>query len=144
MTEVIKRPPKTLKERKFLKVYAETGNATEAASQSYNVIDRDSARSLGTQILAKLSIVDILDKAGVTDDKIASTIRGGMKAKRTISSSNPSRDADQNTNDFIDVPDWTNRLKATELASKIKGHLKERIEHSGSIAMPIYGGQSKV
>ena len=143
MAGVIKRPPKTLKERKFLKVYSETGNATEAASQTYNVIDRDSARSLGTQVLARLSISDTLDKIGVTDEKIATTVLDGMEANKPISAV-AGRDASEASVDFIDVPDWSNRLKATELASKMKGHLKDRVDVSMIFPKPIYGGKSKV
>ena len=143
MRSTTKRPPKTLKEKKFLKIYAETGNATEAAAQVYDVKDRDSANALGSETLAKLSIVDILDKAGVTDEKIAQTVLDGMEANKPISAV-AGKDASEASVDFIDVPDWTNRLKATELASKMKGHMKEKVEHSGSIVMPIYGGKSKV
>jgi phage terminase small subunit len=137
--------PKTFKEKRFVNEYLKTGNATEAASRVYNVKNRISANAIGSENLAKLSFDLILDKAGVTDDFIAKTIRRGMKAKRTVSVSNTNRDADANTNDFIDVPDWTNRLKATELASKAKGHLKDKVEHSGNInVIPLLGGQSNV
>jgi len=36
-----KRPPKTPKERKFVKEYIKTGNATEAASRVYNTNNKD-------------------------------------------------------------------------------------------------------
>ena len=122
-----KRLPETIKEKKFVNEYLKSGNATEAAAKVYDVSSRVSAASIGSENLLKLDFVTILDNAGVTDDFIAKTIRKGMKAKRTVSSNNPSKDADNNTNDFIDVPDWTSRLKATELATKAKGHLKDKI-----------------
>lgn len=142
--ETAKRPPKTLKEKRFLKKYLEIGNATEAASQVYDVVDRNSAKALASQVLAKLTITDVLDKIGVTDEKIAQTVMDGMEANKPISAVS-GKDASEASVDFIDVPDWTARLKATELASKMKGHLKDRVDlTSGDVPFPIYGGRSKV
>lgn len=121
----MKRRPKTIKEKKFVNEYLKTGNATEAAARVYDVSTRNSAKSIGYENLTKLDFPTILDNAGITDDFIAKTLRRGMKAKKTISISG--KEADAGTNDFIDIPDWANRLKATELATKAKGHLKENI-----------------
>lgn len=137
-----KRPPKTIKERRFVKEYLKTGNATEAASRVYDVKDRMSASAIGGENLGKLTITDILDKYGVTDEKIATTVKEGMEASKPISAVG-GKDASEASMDFIDVPDWANRLKATELASKMKGHLKDKIEHSGEVKVtPILGGIS--
>jgi phage terminase small subunit len=130
-----KRPPKTLKEKMFVKEYLKTGNATEAAMKAYDVSSYKSANTLGTQTLVKLSIVDIMEKNGLTDDKIATTLVEGMEANKTVRSADPNVESDAESNDFIDIPDWQARLKATELASKIKGHLKEKIEHGGNITL---------
>jgi phage terminase small subunit len=143
MEGVIKRPPKTLKERKFVKEYAKDGNGTRAASEVYDVSNNNSAAVIASQNLSRLNIYDVLDRAGVTDDKIAETIGEGMQANKPISAVG-GRDASEASVDFIDVPDWPSRLKATELASKMKGHLKDRVDlTSGDIPFPIYGGKSK-
>lgn len=106
-----KRLPKTIKEKKFVNEYLKTGNATEAAQKVYNAKSYNSSANIGYQNLKKLDFPTILDRAGITDDFIAKTIRGGMKAKNNLGK-----------------PEWASRLKATELATKSKGHLKERIE----------------
>ena len=123
-----KRPPKTIKEKKFLQEFIKTGNATEAASRVYDVTNRDSAKSIGSENLTKLDIVSIMEKRGLTDEKITDTLYEGMEANKTVRSADPNIESDAESNDFIDIPDWQARLKATELASKIKGHLKEKIE----------------
>jgi phage terminase small subunit len=118
-----KRPPKTLKEKKFAKIYAETLNATEAAAQTYNVSNRDSARAIGHENLAKLSFESYLDKVGLNDDQIAQNIKEATEATKVISATiiaGSPKDANSQTNDFIEVPDWTNRIKANELALKLK------------------------
>lgn len=137
-----KRPPKTIKEKKFVNEYLKTGNATEAASKIYDVSNRNSARSIGSENLAKLDFPSILDRAGITDDFIAKTMKEGMEASKPISAVS-GKDAGEASMDFIDVPDWQARLKATELATKAKGHLKDKIEHSGEVKVtPILGGIS--
>ena len=132
--ERIKRPPKTIKEKKFVKEYLKSGNATEAAARVYDVSTRDVARNIGAQNVAKLSIVDIMEKRGLTDEKIAETLKDAMEANKPISAVS-GRDAGEASMDFIDVPDGQARLKATELASKIKGHLKDKVEHSGQVGV---------
>lgn len=112
----IKRPPKTIKEKKWAKEYVKTGNATEAAARVYDVKNRDSANAVGNENIAKLSFVEILDKAGVTDERLAETLNEAMVANKLHSSpTEPDRE----------VADWQARLKATELATKAKGHLKD-------------------
>ncbi len=128
----------------FVKEYLKTGNATEAASKVYDVSTRDVARNIGSQNVAKLSIVDIMEKRGLTDEKISDTLVEAMDANKTVRSSDPGVESSAESNDFIDIPDWQARLKATELASKIKGHLKDKVEHSGQVGViPILGGRSK-
>lgn len=118
-----KRPPKTPKEKKFAKVYAETGNATEAAARVYDVKSRESAKAIAAENLSKLTFESYLDAAGLTDNKIASNLKEATEATRVISATivaGSDREAGSQTNDFIEVPDWTNRLKANELVLKLK------------------------
>lgn len=49
-------PKLTKKQAEFLKVYKETGNATEAAARAYDVKDRSVASSIGTENLNKPAI----------------------------------------------------------------------------------------
>lgn len=111
-----KRPPKTIKEKKFLQEFIKTGNATEAAARVYDVKNRKNARAMGTETLAKLDITEIMEEKGLTDEKIVDTLLDGMEAENNLGK-----------------PEWTARLKATELSSKIKGHLKEKMVHEGEV-----------
>lgn len=60
-------------------------------------------------------------------DKVLSTIAESLDANKTIScnvihqSGEGMADANSMTKDFIDVPDWGNRLKAADMASRMKG-----------------------
>jgi hypothetical protein len=114
-----KRPPRTLKEKKFAKKYLELGNATEAAMQVYNVASRESAGAIAGENLKKLTFTDILEKHGVTDDKLASVLLDGLEANRTISTIS-GKEANGGTVDFVDVPDYAVRHKYLETGLKVK------------------------
>lgn len=68
----------TIKQRKWLKLYIETGNATEAAFQAYDCKDRDSARALGSENLAKLNISELMENMGLTDVALINIGTEGM------------------------------------------------------------------
>lgn len=127
-----KRPPKTIKEKKFVKEYIKTGNATEAAMRTYDVKDRKNANALGTETLAKLSISDLMDNKGLTDDKLLDKLDEGLLSNRVISanivvtkSDDPTvkdQKAHTKTQDFIEVPDMPTRHRYLETALKLKGY----------------------
>lgn len=126
VTTVTKRPPKTIKEKRFVKEYLKSGNATEAAAKVYDVSNLNSAHAIGSQNLQRLTISDELDKIGLTDSKIASVLLDAIDAQKTVSSYNTNREANAETDDFIDIPDWQARLKAIEITAKMKGHFIEK------------------
>lgn len=114
-----KRPPRTIKEKKFVKEYLKTGNATEAAARVYNVSSRESAESIGHENLGKLEFTDLMDKMGLTDDSLIQKLMDLKEAQRTVSAIG-GKDANAGTVDFVDVPDNPVQLKALEMAFKLK------------------------
>ena len=102
-----KRPPKTQKEYLFANEYLATGNATEAASRTYKVKNRQVARSLGSQNLAKLSFSEYFDHLGLNNQKLVTSLVQATKATKHTASGK--------------VPDWNNRIKALELCMRLKG-----------------------
>jgi len=110
----------TIKQRKFIDVYIETGNATEAAMQSYDCKDREVARRIGSENLSKLDYTDFLEAAGITDHLLQKKILEGLDATKTVSAKIIGKDADSQTDDFIDVPDFMARHKYLETALKLK------------------------
>lgn len=116
----------TLKQRKWLKLYLQCGNATEAAMQVYDCKDRDSANAIGSENLAKLSYAEFLEEAGITDDLLQKKILEGLDANRTVSAKIIGKVADSQTDDFVDVPDFLARHKYLETALKLKQRLVDR------------------
>lgn len=127
----------TLKQRKWLDIYLELGNATEAAMQAYNVKDRNSASQIGYENLRKLEYSDFMEAAGITDKLLQQKLLEGLDAQRTISatvvikSDDPkvkSKQATARDMDFIDVPDYQVRHKYLETALKLKKRLNDKSE----------------
>jgi hypothetical protein len=128
----------TLKQRKWIDKYLETGNATEAAMQVYDCKNRDVAKSIGHENLTKLDYTDFMEAAGVTDKLLQEKLLEGLDSTKTVSarpikgraSPTPQElpDANSLTDDFIDVPDFMVRHKYLETALKLKRRLTEKID----------------
>jgi hypothetical protein len=98
----------TMKQRKFVKRTIETLNPTQAAMEVYNVKDRTVARTMATQNLNKKSIQILLDKY-IPDTMVLETVKEQLFAN-TIKGK-----------DDTEVPDNMARLKAADIALKLKG-----------------------
>lgn len=108
-----KRPPKTLKERKFVKAYLESGNATQAVIKAgYDVGSNVAARAIASQNLTKLTLTDHFEEMGLTDRAIAANItRIALSARKR----------DQFSGEYEE--DNHMQLKATEIAIKVMGKM---------------------
>ena len=138
----------TIKQRKWLDKYLETGSATAAALYAYDIKDdnRETAASIGYENLRKLDYTEFLEAAGITDDLLQKKILEGLDADRTVSAVNTGKNATASSSDFVDVPDFMARHKYLETALKLKKRLIERIDHTTlgkEMPTPIYNGQSK-
>ena len=134
----------TIKQRKFIKLYLELGNATEAAFRVYDCKNRDSAKQIGYENLTKLDYSDLMEEAGITDKLLQQKLLEGLDSNRTISAVKGTS-ANSGTTDFIDVPDFMVRHKYLETALKLKRRLKERMDittNDKDLPTPIYGAKS--
>jgi len=111
-----KRKPKTLKEKKFVKAYLKTGNGTQAAMQSYDVKNRKIAGVIAAQNLAKLSIGDIMDRQGLTDDKLVGVIINGLEATKPVLKLKGKKSKPKE----VQIPDHAVRHKYLETSLKLK------------------------
>ena len=132
----------TLKQRKWIKLYLELGNATEAAMQSYDLDPsdpeaRNKAGVIGYENIRKLNYIDFLEAAGVTDNLLQKKIMEGLDATKVVSAVKTSKDATADSTDFIDVPDYVARHKYLETVLKLKRRLVERQEITGENGQPI-------
>jgi L-serine deaminase len=110
----------TLKQRKWIKEYIKTGNATEAAVRVYDVADRDSARAIGSENLAKLAFNDLMEEMGLTDVALVNVGAEGMVAKRSTITGEM-------------VPDYAVRHKYWETFLKLKKRLGPEVVNNTQI-----------
>src|SRR5262245_35772408 len=65
----------TVKQRKFVRSYVETGNGTQAALQAYETDDPRTAHAIAAENLQKpavqQAVADLLDQGGLSDRKLA-------------------------------------------------------------------------
>ena len=104
----------TLKQRKFIKYYLETGNQSEAARRAGYAL-AVSGRENMLKPTIKAAFMALLDKKGLTDEKIVDKLMELIEAKKPISVTYG--DADEKT---ADVPDNQTQIKAVELLMKVK------------------------
>ncbi|SRR3990167_5105120 len=134
----------TIKQRKWIRVYIDTGNATEAAMQVYDCKDRDVAKSIGSENLSKLDYTDFMEEAGITDKLLQQKIMEGLDATRTVSAVNTNKNATADSTDFIDVPDFMARHKYLETALKLKKRMGTELQGNVYVdkVIAILGGIS--
>ena len=109
----------TIKQRKFIKALIEHGNITQAVIDAgYKHKDRDSASSIGWQLLRKIRpyIADVLEMRGINDARLSKVIDEGLEAQKI----EMVKDADGNQK-FGMVTDHYVRHKFLETALKVKG-----------------------
>lgn len=85
----------------------------------------ESTADASTRIVQSKNFLEVLEDAGVTDDKLAVVMQEGLNANKVISAKIVGKDADGQTDDFIEVPDHPTRHKFMESSLKIKGHSKQ-------------------
>jgi hypothetical protein len=108
----------TIKQRKWIKEYISTGNATEAAQRVYNCKDRISANAIGSENLAKLSFPDLMEEMGLTDVALLNVGAAGLLSEKTTITGDK-------------VPDKPTIHRYWETLLKLKGKLKD----SGNVTL---------
>jgi len=89
----------------------------------------------------KEAITEIMDRQGITDDRLVEVLGQGLGATKVISAmvikGDPSsiadekdgmKEADSMTKDFIEVDDYMARHKYLETGLKLRGHLQSKVD----------------
>ena len=107
-------------------------DAAIAAGYSASMANKQTHR---LESVVKSSIVNELDRAGLTDRRIAQQLSEIASTANKLQSCDIfiQMDAEgkthlnKNSNDFIEIPDHAIRIKALELSVKLKKHLNENV-----------------
>lgn len=144
-----KAPQLKPKQALFIKLYTDQksetfGNALKSALKAgYKQEYAEKILGVMSENVAT-SMTDAMERAGITDEKLVGVLGEGLEAKRVISARVTDRDADVDTDDFIEVPDHPTRHKFLDTAIKLKGaYAPEKHELSGSSVTFIRAEEAK-
>lgn len=126
----------TVREQRLVKGVVQGKSKRQAAidagysPKSANAIAHEALRKPTVQAAFQRA----LKKAGITEDKLAQVMREGLDAQKVISAVVVGADANEKTQDFIDVPDHPTRHKFLETAIKVKGlDPAVKVQHTGIV-----------
>ena len=141
------RIEQSVKVQKLKRALANGTNRTEAlisigyaqSTAIYNgkkIVDRLLKKEIEKIESKELTLSQHLAKRGYDDKSIADVLADGLGANKVISAVIVGKDADERTNDFIEIPDHSVRGQFVDRVAKIRGYYpdpKLKIEHSGNI-----------
>lgn len=119
----------TLKQRKFWKDYIEHHNLSRAAKYAgcvCNTLQNYSTQGRALLNSLELSMPELLNAQGLTDEALAAPLKNGIKAQKPIVATWEGKITDK-----LWIEDHPTQLKAVELIGKMKGHFIDKLELTG-------------
>lgn len=120
------------KQRKYIKAKIE-GKSSQAAAKEAGYSDstaRHADREIGSRPAVRSAFIELMEKAGLTDEKLVMRLNEGIDAEET-----KFFQKDGEVTDSRNVIAHGERRAHLELAMKVKGHLVERREVTGKITL---------
>jgi len=120
----------SVKEQKFLKAYIQTGNISESARIAGSKgKDTFSLYNAGRAIIERCGITlqEIQESAGITDSYLTSTLQNGLQAKKKYFGTWQGKLLESG-----EFEDHAIRLKALEIAHRLRGQFIDRAELTGA------------
>lgn len=105
-------------------------NAARAAGYSHWTAN---SPKQGIEAYGNLRMPDAMEQVGLTNKVLATYLMKGLNAQKAVSAIYTGKDADERTEDFIDVPDWPSRARFLQIAGKWKGLEQTTVNHSGTV-----------
>lgn len=129
----------TLKQRRFIKAYIQTGNATQAAKDAGYECKTDAAYAeMGSRLVRKVegTIRKIMAEIGLDDAMLAQKALEGLNATLVEVAKYKGEITGEKT--YVDYP---TRAKYLEIIAKMKGLMKEKVDKkvSGTVTIQIKG-----
>lgn len=119
----------SVKEQNFLKAYLETGNISESAKRAGSKgKDTYSLYNSGRAIIERcgFTLQEIQEAKGITDSYLSEKLQDGLQATKRYYGSWQGQIIQSE-----ESPDHTNRLKALEIAHRLRGQFIDRTELTG-------------
>jgi phage terminase small subunit len=131
----------TVKQRKFLKYYLESGNVSQSALKAGYAFRQSGGDTLSKAVIQE-AFEMLLDKQGLTDKKLSKVLTEGLESNKVVGYLHQYKKKGKNgkvekiqpdeiiSSEFIDVPDMPTRHKYLDTAYKLKGQFKDKVELS--------------
>jgi hypothetical protein len=128
-------PDLSVPERKFLELYMELGNATEAAMQVYNCSSRASAASMGYTVLRRHpeAVRALMERRGLDMGTLMQKVHEGLDAEVVVVAKHQGKLGEEKA-----YPDFATRQRYADMVLKLTGsYAPERHELSGPDGQPM-------
>lgn len=107
----------TEKQKKAVAILVEDGGSVSGAMRKAGY--SPATAKTPSKLTDSPAFIDYLEKAGVTDQKLAQVLNEGLNATKAVVMAAETNDS------FVDIqPDYQTRHKYLETAIKVKGHVK--------------------
>ena len=155
-----KKPTKqanlSIRERKLIKNIAAGMTALDAMKDAgyAESTARKKAKQVVGQSRIQESIQAIMERKGLTDERLTEVLERGLESTKVISAmiirgkpdsiadeKDGMKDANSMTKDFVEVPDYATQHKYLDTGLKLKGHLRDKldVDLSGEIVIKVKG-----
>lgn len=114
----------SIKQRRFIKFYLETGNAVQSVMRAYGVRNRSNAASQADELMKRIDFQLLLELAGVSDKELAVKMTDGLNATKLTKTGERE-------------PDLELRHKYLVTALEAKRKIKNKLEVTGENGQPI-------
>lgn len=115
----------------FVVAYLKNGlNATKAYLELHPKVKYETAMTLGSRMLRKVQVGDLLALHGMGPDEYLQKLKEGLDATKPISAVVVGKDANEKTMDFVDVPDFKTRREYHKALGRLLGFERGEFEEA--------------
>lgn len=127
--KTVKRRPLTLRQKKLRANLMKGGKVTAKKAMIDAGYSPNTAKAKAGETLAKVGFPELLDKMGITDERLSQVIEEGLRAKK----------------DNSNIPDQPTRHKFLETSLKLKSKFpSEKTELSGNIIIRVHNAVKEI
>lgn len=115
----------TIKQRKFVKYYLETGNASRSALRAGYKHRESGYENVSKPLISRL-FQELLEESGITAKEIAKVLKEGLNSTKVLGYLNNKVNGTEKVSDeFVETPDYSVRHKYLVLAMEALGYIKD-------------------
>jgi len=136
----------TPKQLAFFKAYfdpdSETfGNGVRSALEVYDTDSYETAGNIASENLKKPKINELMEAKGIGVGRLLKILDEGLESTKVVSAVIVGADANDKTDDFIEVPDYSTRHRYLKTAGEWANLTKDKIEMEHKIEATVLAGE---